>query len=275
MKHKTTPILRYNAYAREYEKALRAFSRSMCKSIEYHVIAALRRNGIISYDAYNPQLTPFNFKVTLKKLLEQWQSNADDIAAKLTDKQLRRLVAYVNRRYTPILGAKAKINTARLKQLIKARYYENVALIKSIPQETIRRYESVLYSAITGGDEYTIRKNLEVIKGISERRAITIARDQTAKALEAINIARCEQMGLKYYEWHTAEDERVSTGKGGHKQLNGKIFRYDKPEAIIDSYGNRGHPAQRVNCRCIALGVFLEPGQSVKRAKDGYGYVVV
>ena len=275
MKYKTTPILRYNAYAREYEKALKAFSRSMCKSIEYHVIAALRRNNIISYDSTTPNTTPNDFKVTLKKLLKQWERNADNIAAKLTDKQLRRLVAYVNRRYTPILGAKAKINTARLKQLIKARCYENVALIKSIPQETIRRYESVLYSAITGGDEYTIRKNLEVIKGISERRAITIARDQTAKALEAINIAKCEQMGLTYYEWHTAEDERVSTGKGGHKQLNGKIFRYDKPEAIIDSYGNKGHPAERVNCRCIALGVFFEAGQTVKRAKDGYGYVVV
>lgn len=68
--------------------------------------------------------------------------------------------------------------------------------------------------------------------------------------------------------WVTANDERVSTGKGGHKQLNGRIYRYDTPTAIIDSYGNKGHCSERVNCRCTQVSVILEPSQEFKKIKD-------
>ena len=81
-------------------------------------------------------------------------------------------------------------------------------------------------------------------------------------------MGRSKQLGFEYYEWSTSNDERVSTGKGGHKQLNGRIYRYDTPTAIIDSYGNKGHCADRVNCRCVPIPIMLQPNQTTKLIKD-------
>lgn len=47
----TTPKIKYNAYAKDYEKALVAFVRAMAKSAGYHITAALKRQGIITEDA--------------------------------------------------------------------------------------------------------------------------------------------------------------------------------------------------------------------------------
>ena len=77
--------------------------------------------------------------------------------------------------------------------------------------------------------------------------------------------------GVEFFEWVTANDERVSTGKGGHKQLDGKIYKWgdtaNYPE--IDSYGHHGVPAQRVNCRCTACAVVLRKDYVAKQTAQG------
>lgn len=249
------------------------FAREMTKRVSYHALAALRRTDVITADA-SPTKAPTDIKATLKELFRRWDKKASELGPKLTDKQLNRLLDYVNGRYKPLLGKDAGKETSRIKELMKARYEENIALIRSIPAEAKKRYEAVLYDAITAGDEAEVISRLKTIGGITERQARTIARDQTAKAVEAFNMARSQELGLEYYVWDTAHDERVSRGYGGHAHLEGRIFRYDKAEAIVDSYGHRGHPGQRVNCRCTSLGVFLKPGERIVRAKDGYGYEI-
>ena len=101
------------------------------------------------------------------------------------------------------------------------------------------------------------------------RRAKFIARDQTAKGIQSYNQARAESLGFEFYQWVTSKDERVSTGKGGHIHLDGRIYKYNEPTAIIDSYNTRGHTGQRPNCRCEAIAVLPNPNQEFKRVRDG------
>lgn len=249
------------------------FARELTKSVSYHALAALRRTDVITGDASAVE-APKELKSTLNELFRRWDKKASELAPKLTAKQLKRLFEYVSGRYKPLLGKEAGKETDRIRELMKARYEENIALIRSIPGEAKLRYEAVLYDAITAGDEAAVISRLRTIGGITERRAKTIARDQTAKAAEAFNMAEAQELGLEYYVWRTACDERVSKGYGGHAHLEGRIFRYDKAEGIVDGYGHKGHPGQRVNCRCTSLGVFLKPGERIVKASDGYGYEI-
>lgn len=75
----------------------------------------------------------------------------------------------------------------------------------------------------------------------------------------------------RLFRWITMRDEKVSTGPGGHKQLDGKIFDLDDPATypVISSSGFKGLPHLiedehgnvseslifRPNCRCRAVPV--------------------
>ena len=157
-------------------------------------------------------------------------------------------------------------------ETLKAMVARNVALIKNVSDQTISNVENIVYDAMTTGQGWKeIKDSLSHQQEISDRRIKTIARDQTAKTNAALNYLEQQSAGVEYFRWKTAGDERVSTGKGGHKQLDGKIYRWgdEKNYPEIDSYGNRGLPSQRVNCRCVAQAVFLEEGWQMKQNPDG------
>ena len=143
-------------------------------------------------------------------------------------------------------------------------------MIKTIPQEIKNRFESAFLNDVNNFDQEAIKKQVLTITGISERRADTIARDQVSKALDGYATARSQTLGYEFYIWITSRDERVSKGKGGHRQLDQRIYKYDTPTAVIDSYGNIGSPSQRVNCRCRRRPLLLKEGQELELVKDNY-----
>ena len=148
----------------------------------------------------------------------------------------------------------------------------NVQLIKNTTEQTLTNVENIVFDAMTTGQGWAeIQQTLKTQKDISQNRIKRIARDQTAKTNAALNELGQREAGIKYFMWRTAQDERVSEGYGGHKQLNGKIYRWDDEAnyPIIDSYGHRGLPAQRVNCRCIARPVWILNGYKAKQLSDG------
>lgn len=149
----------------------------------------------------------------------------------------------------------------------------NISLIRNATSQTLNNIENIVFDAMTTGQGWRdIEKQLRRQTDYSEKRIKLIARDQTAKTNGAMNEISQRSAGIKYFEWSTSKDERVSTGKGGHKQLEGKIYRWDEPERypVIDSYGNRGTPTQRVNCRCVALPVIILDGYHAVWTGDGY-----
>jgi uncharacterized protein with gpF-like domain len=93
---------------------------------------------------------------------------------------------------------------------------ENVTLVTSLPDEYLKRIESIVYQGMQSGRYPTaIAKDLQEATGISWRRAKTIARDQTAKINSAIDSERSQNLGIEYYRWSTSSDLRVSGNPSG------------------------------------------------------------
>ena len=232
-------------------------------------------------------------------------SNAKPQGAKPSIKNIEKLIAYYKTEYLPkFLRNSEKIirkflNIARrnagnsIRRVMRKLYGDdfkvffdseayqqafelminrNVGLIQNTTLQTLNNIENIVYDAVTTGQTWqSVAKDLLNQKHIAKDQIKRIARDQTGKTNEAINELSQKSAGIRFFEWRTAGDERVSTGYGGHEQLNGKIYKWGDEEhyPIIDSYGNRGLPHQRVNCRCTALAVILREDYEAKPLSDG------
>lgn len=137
---------------------------------------------------------------------------------------------------------------------------QNVALIKSLENETYRNVERTIIAGVQAGDRHTtIAKKLYGIdKGVfkkSETRAKLIGRDQVSKFNGRLTQMRQTNVGVSYYIWQDSGDERV---RPAHRANDGKKFSWASPP--IDT----GHPGQDINCRCWAEPVFPESFYGIK-----------
>ena len=151
----------------------------------------------------------------------------------------------------------------------------NVALIRNTTEQTLTNIENIVFDGMTRGQGWKdVYENLLTQKHITKDRVKRIARDQTSKATEALNEIMQRDAGIDYFEWSAVVDSRTSRGEGGHLQLNGKIYKYGEEDRypVIDTYGHRGLPAQRPNCRCRAKGVIIYQGYEARwnKAKETY-----
>lgn len=254
------------AIRRDYENKLKALSEAINNSVSYFAIANLAKN--IDKNA------PTQLRFRLNALLKQWDSKVSEIAKKWARKFSKQIGDYTDLSIKNNISGDYDISKAlaikplAIKESLKATYESNLLLIKSIPRDIIERYQQGFMQGIANFDREALT-NLALQYGdISARRAKMIARDQTSKATNAYHNARACELGFEYYVWNTSKDERVSKGDGGHIHLQGRIYKYSEPTAIVDSYGNKGHCGSRVNCRCVGASVMLNPNQTLKLVKD-------
>lgn len=210
------------------------------------------------------------FKIFLRnstKIVEKWLKMAYLSADKSTRDKISKLI-----------GKEITINYDKtFDEAFKMMIERNVQLITNTTTQILTNIENIVYDGMTTGEGWAqIERDLDRQTHIEKDRIKRIARDQTAKANEALNQIEQQKAGFEFFQWDTAQDERVSTGRGGHKQLQGKIYKWgdeaNYPE--IDSYLHRGLPAQRPNCRCTALPVVILKGYKAKQLKDG-SYTVI
>lgn len=219
-----------------------------------------------------------DYTSSLSSLFDYYTGRAELLAREWTDKELNNLYRYVYGSYKKEFP-NLSVSGEYYEQIMNAVINENLTLIKSIPQEVLKEMQVALSQGIISGNQKELIKNLKRIKGVSKDRAVFIARDQIHKAVESFKQVQNTALGIEYYEWLTADDERVSSGLGGHKQNNHRIFKYGSNEAIISHSAKRGFyygkPGDRPNCRCIAVGVILDTNEKIIKSPDGYGYKVV
>lgn len=121
---------------------------------------------------------------------------------------------------------------------------DNIALIKSIPEQYHERLREAINTGINRGDNaFSIRKQILELGQSTAKRAKFIARDQTAKLNAAVTQARQTRLGVTHYFWRTSRDERV---RPSHEAKEGERFAWDSPPA------DTGHPGQDYQCRCSA-----------------------
>jgi uncharacterized protein with gpF-like domain len=155
--------------------------------------------------------------------------------------------------------------------MMKAQVAENVALIKSIPEEFKRRIEGAVYRAITGsGTMKQLRDEIHKYGNMSLRRAKLISSDQTTKIFNVLSIQRMKQVGITKYRWvHTGRgkthrpyhkakwDGKSGLRDGNPNGLNGFIFSTEKPPVIDKKTGQRGLPGELPFCHCEVAPVIV------------------
>lgn len=276
---KRMPAIKENkAIARKFEKKLKKFSKSCVDSFEYWLMAKIKKSkgGYIMQGGKRVTLLKA-IEAELADLEKEWDAKSEDIALKYAKANSNEIFSYVNFRMKRAGFGNINIDDD-LKQQITADIENASAMIKSIPRDILERFKNTILTSLTNLDAQKFKEKILAIGGISERRASLIARDQTYKALSSIVAIKAKSAGASFYEWVTAGDERVSTGDGGHKYLNGRIYSYDEDTAIIDSYGTKGRYGERVNCRCVGVSVFLDDNEEVRRVTDskrGDYYIVI
>ena len=221
---------------------------------------------------------PVDFTSTLSSLFDYYSAKAELLTKNWSNEELSNLYRYVYGSYKKEFP-NISISGEYHERIMQAVVSENLALIKSIPEHVLKDMQITLSQGIISGNQKELIKNLKRIKGVSRDRAVFIARDQVHKATESFKQVQNVALGIEYYEWLTADDERVSDGIGGHKQNNHRIFKYGSNEAIISYSSKRGmyygKPGDRPNCRCIAVGVILDTDEKIVKSPDGYGYKII
>lgn len=144
-------------------------------------------------------------------------------------------------------------------EMLKASVTENVALIRSIPEQYYLDVQGAVMRNIQRGDGAAgVLREIERVGGVATRRAELIARDQTSKATSALNAARLKGLGVRKFEW-------LHSGGGKeprklHQRMSGNVYSLAEPPVIDERTGERGLPGQLINCRCVMRPV-LEFGE--------------
>lgn len=262
---KKLPTIRENrALEIDFEKKLKAFTKECLNSFSYWLIAQVNKadpKNMIKLPDGKKQNLQTALKLEFEELISFWDEKSQIFAEKASKIHTNNILKFVNTKYK---NAGFEIGMDNFtKQILKAQIEQQSTLIKSIPRHIMESCQSIFLNNLSSLDAQVIEESLVTLGGVSARRARTIARDQTHKALTNIIQTKAQAFGAEYYIWTTSNDERVSRGYGGHRQLNNRIYRYDTPSAVIDSYGNKGHCGERVNC--LAKGQGIDFGYFPKR----------
>ena len=145
------------------------------------------------------------------------------------------------------LGVDPFVREPWLKAELNGFVRQNVALIKSLPDQHFKDIEGITLRGLQAG-----RRHEAIAKEIRERfqaprnRADLIARDQISKLDGQLTKLRQQELGINCYTWRTSRDERV---RARHREREGMVYSWDDPPP-------GGHPQEEIRCRCKAEPVF-------------------
>lgn len=260
------------------------YRRAMTEEIERMLSSMFRaiERAYTTIPVQNAKLSDAERLARLRRLLERLRrqygdkldKNAEKIIKKYINQARKGVSDSILRNMRKIMGDKFTVQSDSRKygRMLKIREITNAELIRNTTSQIISNVTNVVYDGVTTGQSWhRVEKDLRTQKRIAADRIKRIARDQTAKLNENLNEMAMRDAGVEFFEWSTANDERVSTGYGGHKQLDGKIYKWgdNANYPVIDTYGHRGVPGQRVNCRCSALPVILQKDYQARQTSDG------
>lgn len=141
------------------------------------------------------------------------------------------------------LGADTEIGAA-----MKTAVANNVALIKSIPEEYLGKVSAKVQSYFAAGKRWeSLAEEIERLGDVTYTRARIIARDQASKLNAAFNEVRQTSVGIEEYDWSGVRDQRE---RKSHLAMEGTRQRWDSPP-LVD--GEHVHPGEAVLCRCGAI----------------------
>lgn len=236
-------------YRRELKKAV----KEMSHSVEYWLRAVYRRreDEIIAEDA-SPA---WNIWDDLKRTMKRWQKYFDELGERLARRFVGRLSKAEKARFEQALkdaGWTVKFRTPRgVNNILQSAIIENIKLIKNLPEKYFMDVQSACSIAIQNGKDLAfLERELRKIEGINERRARTIARDQSNKITAALDREHASNLGITDAVWvytYGSKEPRHT-----HVEMDGKRFKLS--EGLYDpnpKVARKIQPAELINCRCM------------------------
>lgn len=206
-------------------------------------------------------------RIALNELQRKYGDKFNERSKELIKQLLRRTNRYsnmqINNTLKDMLGDKAKgfalIGSAispEKSEIMKALMFENVSLIKSIPDEYFKQITGAVARSIESGSGLKeLSQELMTFGAKSQRRADLIAQDQTRKAYNSINLRNFEECNIKKFKWLHSGGSREP--REYHMNvLNGGIF--DVATGAPNEKGKKPdyiYPGQEPYCRCIMQAV--------------------
>lgn len=238
-------------YAKRLDQQIEAMGRDVTRA----VAAAYRQSPPEQLVVYGQDVSP---AVVLQRAVEamgrKWSRRFDTLA----DQLARYFAQSVLTRNDKVLreqmrkaGFTVKFRMTRaMNDAYQAVRAENVALIKSIPEQHMTGVSSLVNQSVqTGRDLGTLTAALTKRTGITKRRAAFIARDQNSKATAVLQRARWLEMGITRARWlHSAGGKEP---RPEHVAFSGQIYDvatghdFNNGEGVV-------WPGTAINCRCVA-----------------------
>lgn len=265
----------YAPYAMElqYRRELYALIDGMDKDFRTILkIYRSKQNQIVM----DEQMLSTDIQDKINKLGNRWRTKFNDYAKKNAQKRVEKTLKQSDSQLTTVLAAYFTINglleifktkTQSLMQVMKVNVAENVSLIESIPEQYIKRIQTMVTNTINSSATWTdLRCEVIKTKDITLNRAKLIARDQTNKVFNAVTLRRFEQLGITRVKWkhsHADKEPRPyhvrqwdghsGIDDGAPNGLDGFEFDLNNPPVINEKTGRRGFPGEEINCSCMMI----------------------
>ena len=157
------------------------------------------------------------------------------------DKQVKKNVKHLN-------VIEPELTKEQQREIAK-NYTNNMQFyIKDFVKGKIPEMRQKVQQAILDGyrrDE--VQRMLQVEYGVAERKAKFLAYNETAIMFAELKKVMYQEMGFTHFMWITNLDNRE---RPLHRELHGRIFRFDNPPIIDARTGQTGLPGETYNCRC-------------------------
>ncbi len=196
------------------------------------------------------------------KYYDKFSARSKRLIKKLLKDVNKTSTSQVNNALKSMLGdkttgfaLKGSAISAEKSEIMKALMFENVSLIKSIPNEYFKQITGAVARSIENGMGLKeLSKEILSYGAKNARRADLIAQDQTRKAYNAINRQNFRENGISKFEWVHSGGSRDP--RPYHKDvLNGQIFDVDKGAPSEKDKTKFIFPGEEPYCRCIMKAV--------------------
>lgn len=249
------PLMVSGAIATRYFDAMRGQIDRMIRDVQREVVSLYTAFGEDGY-AEDASIAS-QARILANAMRNKWEA----VFARMAPKWAEAMAKQTDRSSAQTLGISLKEMSGQytlktdvlnddLRDVLTATVAENVALIKRIPETYLNNVQgSVMRSIQTGQGLSDLQPQLEEYGVKARNWAKNVALDQTRKAYNGINAGRMQALGLEEFEW-------VHSGGSDHPreyhrdELNGNVYRFDKPPIIDKRTGERGLPGQAPFCRC-------------------------
>ncbi len=140
------------------------------------------------------------------------------------------------------------------RQRIAKEYSENLQLyIKDFTEKEIIKLRKDIKARAFDGYRYeTMVQKIVRSYGVSQNKAKFLARQETSLLMTKFKQVRYEDAGVNEYKWSCVKGSPKHPVRPMHKILDGTIHRWDNPPKVNEK-GERKHPGQDYNCRCVAI----------------------